>query len=117
MEISEKKIINTNSKKLVKILIIRFSSLGDIILLSPVFRETKKVFPNAEITFMTSTEFGSVHSQNPYIDKTYLLDRKGGIVEIFVARKFIKEQNFSIVFDAHSSLRIFLFGILLIRSL
>ena len=107
MEISEKKIIKTNSKKLVKILIIRFSSLGDIILLSPVFRETKKVFPNAEITFMTSTEFGSVHSQNPYIDKTYLLDRKGGIVEIFVARKFIKEQNFSIVFDAHSSLRSF----------
>ena len=81
------------------------SSLGDIILLSPVFREAKKAFPKAGITFVTSNEFASVHSQNPYIEKTYLLDRKGGIAEIFAARKFIKKQKFDIVFDAHSSLR------------
>ena len=94
-----------NNQDSVKILIIRFSSLGDIILLSPAFREAKKVFPKAEITFMTSKEFGSVHSQNPHLKKTYLLDRKNGITEIFAARKFIKEQKFDIVFDAHSSLR------------
>ena len=94
-----------NNQDSVKILIIRFSSLGDIILLSPAFREAKKVFPKAEITFVTSKEFGSVHSQNPHLKKTYLLDRKNGITEIFAARKFIKEQKFDIVFDAHSSLR------------
>ena len=37
------------------------------------------------------------------LKKTYLLDRKGGIAEIFAARKFIKKLD--IVFDAHSSLR------------
>ncbi len=105
MKFSIKKTTKKNNQKLMKILIIRFSSLGDIILLSPVFRETKKAFRNAEITFMTSTEFGSTHSQNPYIDKTYLLDRKGGIAEIFAARRLIKEQKFNIIFDAHASLR------------
>ena len=105
MKFSIKKKIKINNQNPLKILIIRFSSLGDIILLSPVFREAKKAFPKAGITFVTSNEFASVHSQNPYIEKTYLLDRKGGIAEIFAARKFIKKQKFDIVFDAHSSLR------------
>lgn len=91
-----------------KILIIRFSSLGDLILLSPIFREVKRAFPNATLSFITSQEFQMVHKDNPYLDYIYLFNRKGGVAEILGARKFIKQQKFDIIIDSHYSLRSFL---------
>ncbi len=88
-----------------KILVIRFSSLGDIILLSPVFREIKKEFASSKIVFMTAVEFQTIYQANPHITHTYGLQRKAGISEIFRARKFIQKENFDFIFDAHCSLR------------
>ena len=90
-----------------KILIIRFSALGDLILLSLLFRETKKVFPKAELFFMTAQEFGKLHQDNLHIKETYLFNRNLGMSEIFRARKFIKKHKFDFIVDAHSSLRSF----------
>ena len=57
-----------------KFLILRFSSIGDIVLTTPVIRCLKKQVPNAEIHFLTRTSFKEVISGNPYIDKLHLLD-------------------------------------------
>ena len=51
-----------------KILIIRFSALGDLVLTTPIFRELKRIFPHAQITVLTSTGDGSVLNNNPHID-------------------------------------------------
>ena len=56
-----------------KFLIIRFSSIGDIVLTTPVIRCLKKQVPDAEIHFLTKDTFRSIVEHNPYIDKLYVL--------------------------------------------
>ena len=54
-----------------KILVIRFSSIGDIVLTSPVLRllnSSKK-----EVHFLTKNEYYSLVSENPNIHKIHLL--------------------------------------------
>ena len=52
-----------------KFLLLRFSSIGDIVLTSPVIRCLKKQVPNAEIHFLTKKSFESVTRNNPYLFK------------------------------------------------
>lgn len=56
-----------------KFLIIRFSSIGDIVLTTPVVRCLKKQVPDAEIHFLVKDSFRSVVAHNPYIDKIHVL--------------------------------------------
>lgn len=57
-----------------KFLIVRFSSIGDIVLTTPVIRCLKKQVPGAEVHFLTKRSFASVLIDNPYIDKLYFLE-------------------------------------------
>jgi len=56
-----------------KFLIIRFSSIGDIVLTTPVIRCLKKQVPGAEVHFLTKDSFRSLIEHNPYIDKIHVL--------------------------------------------
>ena len=56
-----------------KFLIIRFSSIGDIVLTTPVIRCLRKQYPDAEIHFLTKDSFRSIVANNPYIDKIHIL--------------------------------------------
>lgn len=56
-----------------KFLIIRFSSIGDIVLTTPVIRCLKKQVPGAEIHFLTKNAFRTVIAHNSYIDKLHVL--------------------------------------------
>lgn len=83
-----------------KILVIRFSSIGDIILCTPVFRCIKKQLEGAEVHFVTKRQFESVTASNPYIDKFhYLEDKLDALIAI------LKEENFDCVIDLHNNFR------------
>ena len=56
-----------------KFLVIRFSSIGDIILTSPVVRCLKKQLPDAEVHYLIKPQFKPVMAHNPYIDKIHVL--------------------------------------------
>jgi ADP-heptose:LPS heptosyltransferase len=56
-----------------KILILRFSSIGDIVLTTPVIRCLKKQLPNAEIHYATKNTFKGILENNPYVDKVHVL--------------------------------------------
>ena len=56
-----------------KFLIIRFSSIGDIVLTTPVIRCLKKQVPDAEVHFLTRQSFRGMLEPNPYIDKIHIL--------------------------------------------
>ena len=57
-----------------KILVIRFSSMGDIIYTTPVVRCLKKQLPSAEVHFFNQTlPFKYIYDNNPYVDKLLLL--------------------------------------------
>ncbi|ABG57374.1 glycosyltransferase family 9 protein [Cytophaga hutchinsonii] len=83
-----------------KILILRFSSIGDIVLTTPVIRCLKKQIPNAEIHFATKASFKSILENNPYIDKLHLLESS---TASFI--KQLKAERFDVVIDLHSNIR------------
>jgi ADP-heptose:LPS heptosyltransferase len=82
-----------------KILILRFSSLGDIVLSSPIIRILKS-HQQHEIHFATQKEFESVLEANPYIDKIHLLEK--GVPNLV---QTLKKENFDIVIDLQNSLK------------
>lgn len=83
-----------------KILIVRFSAMGDIIYTTPVIRCLKKQLPNCEIHFLTKPTFKYLVENNPYITQLHLLKPK-----LSDTVNELKAQNFDYVIDLHNSLR------------
>lgn len=86
-----------------KFLIIRFSSIGDIVLTSPVVRNIKKQYPAAEVHFCTKVNFKSVVENNPYIDKLHFYE--GDIRKLLTE---LKKENFDYIIDLHGNFRSFM---------
>jgi len=82
-----------------KILIIRFSSIGDIVLTTPVMRCLKQQL-GAEIHFLTKKRFKQVVEPNPYIDCVHAIDKK--VSEVMPQLQSI---GFDHILDLHRNLR------------
>ncbi len=83
-----------------KFLIIRFSSIGDIVLTTPVVRCLKQQVPDAEIHYLTKFSFHKVIASNPYIDKFYYLQDNWDLL-----MHELKEENYDYIIDLHHNLR------------
>jgi ADP-heptose:LPS heptosyltransferase len=83
-----------------KILIIRFSSIGDIVLTSPVIRCLKKQIPDAEIQYLTKKSFRGILENNPYVAKVHAIEKD---VQEVIAD--LKKENFDQLIDLHNNLR------------
>ena len=79
---------------------IRFSSIGDIVLASPVLRCLKKQLPDAEVHFLTKSSFRIVSESNPNIDKFYYYDNN-----LSVLIEELKTEQYDYVVDLHNNLR------------
>ena len=86
--------------KPVKFLILRFSSIGDIVLTTPVIRCLKQQYPEAEIHYFTKSKFGFLLEDNPNVDKIWLLD--GSLNKMI---KELRAENFDYIIDLHTNLR------------
>lgn len=86
--------------KIQKILIIRFSSIGDIVLTSPIVRCLKKQLPDVEIHYLTKECYRNILSDNPYISKIHTL--KNSINETIA---LLKAENYDYIVDLHNNLR------------
>ena len=87
-----------------KVLVIRFSSIGDIVLTTPVLRCLKKQMPGIEIHYLSKSNYQVVLENNPYIDKIHYLNQH----PIFKAAA-LKNENYDLVIDLHHNLRTTLF--------
>lgn len=85
-----------------KILVIRFSSIGDIVLTSPVIRCLKKQIPETEIHFITKKAFAAIAENNPYIDKVFQIEHN--VAEVLPA---LKAEKYDFIIDLHKNLRSF----------
>jgi lipopolysaccharide heptosyltransferase II len=86
-----------------KILIVRFSSIGDIVLTSPIVRCTRMAYPDAEIHFATKSSFASLLNDNPYINKLQLLDDS-----FMDFMQKMRAEKYDLVIDLHKNTRSFL---------
>ncbi|MEI6456476.1 MAG: glycosyltransferase family 9 protein [bacterium] len=83
-----------------RVLIIRFSSIGDIVLTTPVVRCLKEQIPGAEIHYLTKTQNFPILQANPYITKIWLYDKN--FRELIPQLKF---QGFDFIADLHKNHR------------
>ena len=83
-----------------KILIIRFSSIGDIVLSTPVIRCLHEQIPDAEIHYLTKEKFNKVLQANPYISKIHLFRD-----ELNTVIHSLKKEGFDFIVDLHKNLR------------
>jgi len=90
---------------LYKFLIIRFSSIGDIILTTPLIRCLRAAFPNAQIDFLVKKEFAVVLSGNPHISNIITFDKKDSRNELRRIRTQIQLSRYSVIFDIQKNIR------------
>lgn len=83
-----------------KILVIRFSSIGDIVLTTPVLRCLKNQIPDAEIHFLTKQKFSRLVETNPYISKVYTIEKS--VVEVIGK---LRRESYDHILDLHKNLR------------
>jgi ADP-heptose:LPS heptosyltransferase len=83
-----------------KILVIRFSSIGDIVLATPVLRCIKDQLPGAELHFLTKSSFKQVTIANPYIDKFFYFDKELGPLT-----DALRAEQYDHVIDLHNNIR------------
>ncbi len=83
-----------------RLLIIRLSSLGDILLTTPVIRALKNKFPEAKIDFLLREEYEDTLKYNSYLNKTILLKRDYGSEELIAA---LKSSNYELIIDLQNN--------------
>ncbi len=81
-----------------KLLILRFSSIGDIVLTTPVVRALSKL--GHEVHYVTKAKFSAVLENNPYVNKLYTFEK-----EITEIDNELKSQNYDYIIDLHRNLR------------
>ena len=84
-----------------KALLLRFSSLGDVVLATAAARELKRLRPGVRVVFAAKAAFAPILEGQPDIDEVWVLDQ-GGFLGLL---KRVRAERFDLVLDLHSSLR------------
>jgi lipopolysaccharide heptosyltransferase II len=96
-----------------RILLIRFSSIGDIILTAPVIKAIRQKFPKAVIDYLTLSEFSILLKDNPNLNNLVLFERGKNIFYYIRKALLLKKNNYDHVIDLHRSTRSFIFRFIL----
>lgn len=84
------------------VLAVRFSSLGDLILTTPLFRAIRRAHPGARITLVTKTEYVPLFSENPRVSQVIGL---GPSAPLRPLARMLRAEGFTHRLDLHGSLR------------
>lgn len=82
----------------VKILILQFASIGDVVLTTPVIRCLKKQLPNAEIHYCTKSAYLPILAHNPYVTKQHCLDDSA-----YALIRQLRTEHFDYVIDLQNT--------------
>lgn len=91
-----------------KILVIRFSSAGDIILTSPFIRALRRRYPGGEIHYLTKRAFAPLVEHSPHLNRVIAMEPGTGLGGLARLKSSLIRDNggdYDIVFDLHDSLR------------
>lgn len=83
-----------------KFLVIRFSSIGDIVLTTPAIRCLKQQVEHAEVHFLTKQSMKAVTEGNPYIDRFHYFNSN---LDSLI--KTLREEKFDYIIDLHKNFR------------
>lgn len=83
-----------------KILVLRFSSIGDIVLTTPLLRCIKEQIPGVELHYLTKQKFHSLLETNPHLDKIYTFQKS--YQEVLTE---LKAEKYDHIVDLHHNIR------------
>ena len=85
---------------MVKFLIVRFSSIGDIVLTTPVIRHLKNQVEDIQVHYLTKKTYASLLESNPYVDKVLAFDG-----DMKSCLKSLKKEEYDYIIDLHNNIR------------
>ncbi len=85
---------------MVKFLVIRFSSIGDIVLTTPLLRCLKEQVEDAEICYLTKEQYAPILQENPHISRIFTL--KSDFASLI---RELRAEKFDYIIDLHHNLR------------
>ena len=92
-----------NLSKVKKLLVIRLSSLGDILLSTPLIRSVKGKYPEIEIDFILKDHYKDVLIQNPYLKNIFVYQE--GKKELTKLAAKLNERNYDLIIDLQNNFR------------
>jgi len=88
-----------------KFLIIRFGSIGDVILTTPLIRCLRAKYPHCQVDFLIKREFSAVLLQNPHLSNIIQFDKNAGKDELKRVRNLVKQNAYSHILDIQKNIR------------
>ena len=88
-----------------KILIIRMSSIGDVLLTTPVIRLLKTKFPDSQIDFVIKNEVAELLTYHPNIDYLYRYDKFDEVNSLKKIKQGIRNKQYDLIVDLHKNFR------------
>jgi lipopolysaccharide heptosyltransferase II len=88
-----------------KTLVIRFSSIGDIILTSLLLRVLRRRFPDARIDFLVKSTYADLVRWSPHLNGLVEFPASGGAKELAALRRRIAGERYDLIIDLHDSIR------------
>lgn len=85
-----------------RVLVVRFSSLGDVLLTTPLLRAVATRYPAADITFVTREAYAPLLATNPHVTRLVAL-RPGERVRDLAA--WVRARPYDVRLDLHRSMR------------
>ena len=85
-----------------KVLVIRFSSFGDVVQASTVNHQLKDAYPKVTIIWLTKRSFAQFLEKDPNVDQVVHLEDFGGLLSL---ARWLKLESFNLIYDAHRSMR------------
>jgi len=88
-----------------KALIIRLSSIGDVLLTTPMIRVFKKKFPGCRLDFVIKKQFLDLIAAHPAVNKIYSFDKAHGQSSLRQIKNEIKAEKYDLIIDIHKNFR------------
>ena len=87
------------------ILLIRLSSLGDIVLTTPLIAALRERYPGSRIEMVMAEEYESLVPVLPGLSKVHVFDKSAGLAGLLALRQKLKAEKFDFALDLHNVLR------------
>jgi heptosyltransferase-2 len=87
------------------ILLIRFSSLGDVVLLSAAIDAIGTALPEFDLHLATKERYSELYSNSSFVKKIHTLPNNAGFTDLLRLRKALSSENYRIIIDAHNVIR------------
>lgn len=88
-----------------RILILRLSSIGDVVLVSPLLRVLRRHLPQADIDFVVKAEFADLVQHNPHLNAIHVVHKAERLAGLQRLREKLAGRRYQVVLDLHKNFR------------